>query len=152
MSEAPKTNLSSFYASTEGYEGDGSEFVFAKEITETVMEGPNGPIKLTDPIVCDFCMDTRVEWSYPAESFEVPGGLGGSLGWWGSCDLCSALIEEDDRSSLARRSVRSWELRHGDGVPLAVVLHSITGIQDGFFRHRTGPRRRPGGRFGLGER
>lgn len=61
----------------------------------------------TEP-VCDFCTRTPAPWTYPARSVAMPADLGPyrvhvSVTDWAACEECAALIEADDRVTLATR-------------------------------------------------
>jgi hypothetical protein len=77
---------------------------------------------------CDFCSVPGPVWRYPARSFvayRAANVAGESVGDWAACDLCHALIEANDRSGLARRSLDELILKHPQAIAAAAVLYEI---------------------------
>jgi len=81
-------------------------------------------------------------WRYPARSFVAyctPDVAGESVGDWAACDLCHVLIEADDRSGLAQRSVDELILKHPEAIAAAAVLREdLAELHQQFFTHRSG--------------
>jgi len=81
-------------------------------------------------------------WRYPARSFVAycaPNLAGESVGDWAACDLFHALIESDDRSGLAQRSLDELILKHPEAIAAAAVLHKdLAELHQQFFAHRSG--------------
>lgn len=98
-------------------------------------------------LVCDFCSiptgDNAV-WSYPAEDFHYSFQIAGaapqaSKGDWAACEECHALIEDDDRTGLAARSVASDMELHPEYRGHFAEFAALTRIMHSdFFDHRTG--------------
>jgi hypothetical protein len=59
--------------------------------------------------VCDFCSSDKPTWDYPAEDCIIsPAGdptPQHSIGGWLACDECAALIQRNEWTKLARRSL-----------------------------------------------
>jgi hypothetical protein len=91
---------------------------------------------------CDFCSVPGPVWRYPARSFvayRAPNVAGESVGDWAACDPCHALIEADDRSGLAQRSLDELILKHPEAIAAAVVLYDdLAVLHQQFFAHRSG--------------
>jgi hypothetical protein len=93
--------------------------------------------------VCDFCGAPKPVWAFPCRNHvttDTVGGLSasqGSLGAWGACDECHALILKADREGVVRRAVENIpaELKL---VPMALVQSSIRHVQDNFWSNRDG--------------
>jgi len=81
-------------------------------------------------------------WRYPAWSFIAycaPNVAGESVGDWAACDLCHLLIEADDRSGLAQRSLDELILKHPEAILAAAVLYEeLAELHQEFFAHRNG--------------
>jgi hypothetical protein len=81
-------------------------------------------------------------WRYPAQSFiayYAANVAGESVGDWAACDLCHLLIEADDRSGLAQRSLDELILKHPEVIAAAAVLYEdLAEIHQRFFAHRSG--------------
>jgi hypothetical protein len=81
-------------------------------------------------------------WRYPAWSFIAycaPNVAGESVGDWAACDLCHLLIEADDRSGLAQRSLDELILKHPEAILAAAVLYEeLAKLHQEFFAHRSG--------------
>jgi hypothetical protein len=101
--------------------------------------------------VCDFCSDPLPLdgecWTFPCESFQYPfiaieGSTmqtEGSAEGWAACDVCYALVEAEDRTGLALRSVEKDIERHPNAASERPVLIAMTrAMQDKFFEHRNG--------------
>ena len=118
---------------------DEPEFVFAPvHATLITQEGDHDYEEALTP-ACDFCLDTRIKWEYPCETFMLPEIDFGSADEWLACETCADRIEARDFGGLGARSVRSWQLRVGP-MP-AELLDAMGQIQQGFFDHRSGPRK-----------
>lgn len=93
-------------------------------------------------LVCDFCSAPGPGWRYPARSFVAycaPNVAGESVGDWAACDRCHVLIEADDRSGLAQRSLDELILRHPEAIAAAAVLYEdLAVLHQQFFAHRGG--------------
>ena len=64
---------------------------------------------------------------------------GESVGDWAACDLCHVLIEADDRSGLAQRSLDELILKHPEAIAAAAVLYEdLAELHQQFFAHRSG--------------
>jgi hypothetical protein len=116
------------------------EFVFAPIHATQIIRGENGhdyEEALTP--ACDFCLDTRIAWEYPCEQFVIDEIGFGSNGEWAACERCSELIEKRLLPLLTLRSVRS-SIARGQKVD-QTTIDNYGLIQQGFFDHRTGPRR-----------
>ena len=91
---------------------------------------------------CDFCSVPGPVWRYPARSFVAycaPNVAGESVGDWAACDLCHVLIEDDDRSGLAQRSLDELILKHPEAIAAAAVLREdLAELHQQFFAHRSG--------------
>jgi hypothetical protein len=91
---------------------------------------------------CDFCSVPGPVWRYPAQSFvayRASNLAGESVGDWAACDLCHVLIEADDRSGLAQRSLDELILKHPEAVAAAAVLYEdLAVLHQQFFAHRSG--------------
>ena len=78
----------------------------------------------------------------PARSFVAycaPNVAGESVGDWAACDLCHVLIEDDDRSGLAQRSLDELILKHPEAIMAAAVLREdLAELHQQFFAHRSG--------------
>ena len=93
-------------------------------------------------LVCDFCSVPGPVWRYPARSFvayRAPNVAGESVGDWAACDLCHVLIEADDRTALAQRSLDELIFKHPEAITAAAVLYKdLAVLQQQFFAHRSG--------------
>jgi len=91
---------------------------------------------------CDFCSMPGPIWRYPARSFIAycaPDVAGDSVGDWAACGLCHVLIEADDRSGLAQRSLDELILKHPEAIAAAAVLcEDLAELHQQFFAHRSG--------------
>ena len=91
---------------------------------------------------CDFCSAAGPVWRYPARSFTAycaPNVAAESVGDWAACDLCHVLIEDDDRSGLAQRSLDELILKHPEAIMAAAVLREdLAELHQQFFAHRSG--------------
>lgn len=113
------------------------EFVFAPHEMSLSVEGKDIVLSTVTP-ACDFCLDTRVVWEYPCARFVIEELQFGSDDNWLACERCAALIEEVDFERLAARSIRSWNLRHGE-----MSIGQEAGMRDiqwGFSVNRNGER------------
>ena len=99
--------------------------------------------------LCDFCGDAAVAWIYPCVPFttnfrgsspdrQASGSIEHTGNDWGSCNACSALIEEDRREELAQRGARGTD---------PVVLSPMRVMFEQFHAHRRGARRPTVGRW-----
>jgi hypothetical protein len=62
---------------------------------------------------CDFCQDDDPGWEVPARDFIVPDQpKTASSGAWAACDVCAALVRENEWDRLIARVDRSWRDRH----------------------------------------
>jgi hypothetical protein len=99
---------------------------------------------MADP-VCDFCSDPNPTWDYPARTFEtapLPCGIPVSLGHWAACDVCHALIEQNDREGIIRRTVTSFYEKYPEFKELLDTpeFESQTALlHNQFFHYRSGP-------------
>jgi hypothetical protein len=79
---------------------------------------------------------------YPARSFIAYCALnvaGESVGDWAACDPCHLLIEADDRSGLAQRSLDELILKHPEAIAAGTVLYNdLAAVHQRFFAHRSG--------------
>lgn len=117
---------------------DDQEFVFAPiHATYVVNEGAETYEEALTP-ACDFCLDSRLMWEYPCETFLIEEIDFGSDGEWLACERCSDRIEARDFGGLTARTLKSWTLRIG--APQPGMVDAIGQIQQGFFDHRIGPR------------
>jgi hypothetical protein len=111
---------------------------FAQEGLDVEMKRPPGVV------ICDFCSDRDVKWSYPAADFRVPEVEWGSRGHWAACQECYDLIEKNDRRGLLDRSVETFFVHHsGEGVPDSksgrlFIRRHVTMIHGEFFQNRVG--------------
>lgn len=114
---------------------------FAKPFAE---EGLDVEIRTSDPI-CDFCSIHEVAWSYPAMDFGVvdPAVGWGSRGGWAACLPCHEMIEANDRTGLANRSIDMYYIQHPETPDLPEVRQHIRNhirlMHESFFNVRTGP-------------
>jgi hypothetical protein len=94
-------------------------------------------------LLCDFCSALDPAWRYPAQSFVAycaPNIAGESVGDWAACDRCHILIEANDRSGLAQRSVDELIARDPEARAAAAVLYEkLAELHREFFAHRSGP-------------
>lgn len=114
------------------------EFTFYEIHATVIEEGDNNRLyeaSLTPP-VCDFCLDTRVKWSYSCEEFVL--GTFGSDDEWLACDRCSALIEASETRMLAERALESWRIRGNP--PMEDGGDGLRKVQAAFLAHREGDR------------
>jgi len=97
---------------------------------------------INEILQCDFCSAPGPVWRYPARSFVAycaPNIAGESVGDWAACDLCHVLIEADDRSGLAQRSLDELILKHPEAIAAAAVLREdLAELHQQFFAHRSG--------------
>ena len=95
-----------------------------------------------ESLQCDFCSMPGPAWRYPARSFiayYAANVAGESVGDWAACDLCHLLIEADDRSGLAQRSLDELILKHPEVIAAAAVLYEeLAKLHQEFFAHRSG--------------
>ena len=93
-------------------------------------------------LLCDFCSAPDPAWRYPARSFVaycVPNAVGESVGDWAACEQCHILIEANDRSGLAQRSLDELIARHPEASLAATVLYEeLAQLHREFFGHRSG--------------
>lgn len=93
---------------------------------------------------CDFCSSADVRWEYPAADFvvfDLPVRQGSKDGW-AACEECHLLIEADDRTGLADRSLAAFgDFQVGLGLGSPDLLATFRSIYQGFWNHRTGPGR-----------
>lgn len=111
------------------------------EVVATADPLRNERVPLTDPR-CDFCLEPLPKWEVPCEDFVfgLPGVNEGSMGSWGACDACAALIRLGDRVGLLDRAMIP-----GTGMSehdLSVLRFAAKVAQDGFWEHTTGEPRR----------
>ena len=94
-------------------------------------------------LLCDFCSASDPAWRYPARSFVAycaPNVAGESVGDWAACDDCHALIEANDRQSLAQRSLDELIVKHPEAIVAATELYGhLTALHQQFFACRSGP-------------
>src|ERR1700693_1826203 len=95
-----------------------------------------------ESLQCDFCSTPGPAWRYRARRFVAyyaPNVAGESVGDWAACDLCHVLIEADDRSELAQRSLDELILKHPEAIAAAAVLYKdLAELHQRFFAHRSG--------------
>lgn len=97
--------------------------------------------------VCDFCNAPRPGWSFPADPFVLSQELLGvvsvdqvSLSGWAACDECKTLIDADDRTGLADRSLacfnrfRTVQDIHDD----CEVMELLRMVHTGFWASKRG--------------
>jgi len=107
-------------------------------------EGLDVEVRTDDPI-CDFCSTHEVAWSYPAMDFGVvdPKLGWGSRGGWAACEPCHEMIEANDHSGLAKRSVQTFFEFHPEIPDLPHVRQHVRQhvmlMHASFFNVRTGP-------------
>lgn len=91
------------------------------------------------PPVCDFCMGTPIQWTYPCRNFTHHGleVTFKSSGGWAACSICHDLIERQDRSALAQRSAVCHPDRRN--IPLALLTRRVRSLHDTFWVNREGP-------------
>ena len=89
---------------------------------------------------CDFCSAPDPPWCYPAEQFEVPAALWGSVGAWSACEDCSALIDTGDYARLAKRGLASYGPIPDHKMRRVALVH-VRQLHRQFMRARNGPRR-----------
>ncbi len=94
--------------------------------------------------VCDFCHDSNPVWNFPARTFAdavtrmnptLPAYV--SVGAWGACELCAALIRAGDWDALADRGMQcpgAQVIARDFG--RAIALDTIRKIQQEFRTHR----------------
>jgi hypothetical protein len=94
-------------------------------------------------LLCDFCSAPDPVWRYPAGSFLaycVANILGESVGDWAACKQCHMLIEANDRSGLARRSLDELIAKQPEAILAAPALYEkLAELHQEFFAHRAGP-------------
>ena len=94
-------------------------------------------------LLCDFCSTPDPAWRYPARSFLAycaPNVAGESVGDWAACEQCHILIEANDRSGLAQRSLDELIAKRPEAILAATVLYEeLAGLHREFFAHRSGP-------------
>lgn len=119
---------------------DDQEFMFAPvHVTHVFRDTDDEDYEEALTPACDFCLDTRIVWEYPCERFTIDEISFGSDGEWCACARCSELIEDGLLPLLTLRTVRSG-LARGQEVD-STNIDNYGLIQQGFFDHRTGPRR-----------
>jgi hypothetical protein len=87
-------------------------------------------------MICDFCSSPEVIGGYPAKDFTVD--FYGSRGGFAVCKECKEIIEQNDRTTLLKKSVESFESIYGTEIPEFIVLDFIRPLHSMFFEHRTG--------------
>jgi hypothetical protein len=93
-------------------------------------------------MICDFCSNPDVAWSYPAGDFEAPMDIGATcVSAWLACETCHGLIERGDCGALAERSLTSPGLRT---IPSEAAMNFARRLHALFLEHRTGPARKLG--------
>lgn len=96
-----------------------------------------------DDLFCDFCSAPFPMWRYPARTFIayiIANIAGESVGDWAACDTCHDLIEADDRTGLAQRSLDKLILKHPEASEAArILLRDLAAFHETFFAHRNGP-------------
>jgi hypothetical protein len=109
----------------------------------------DGNIEMLSIGVCDFCRSPSVAWCYPANSFSLDAYQWQSVGNWGACEPCAALIEAVDLVGLGRRCVEALtgevEGELGGPEPPAVRKARegyIATLHAAFVANRAGPRHR----------
>ena len=107
-----------------------------KEAEPFVQEGHYVELT-TSVLMCDFCSDLDVKWSYEASSFVMPESGSAFHGGWAACDPCHDLIEADKRQQLAKRSVDTFFKNNPDvkdvpAVRVAIAKH-VRAAHAGFF-------------------
>src|SRR5436309_1239329 len=93
---------------------------------------------MNEPGKCDFCSTQSPRWYYPAADFETLGVVASQGEWW-ACDSCAALIEANDRESLAVRCVDRLLVVHPNLVPerdWCLAMARIVHVD--FWKNRTG--------------
>jgi hypothetical protein len=89
------------------------------ETSVTVEPGPE--------LICDFCSDTPVLWTYVIPAGKSMGNVGGRAhidadGLWGACEVCKCLIEGRDKEALLNRCVAQFQILHPQlKLPEAVI-------------------------------
>lgn len=94
-------------------------------------------------LVCDFCSEPEVKWSYPAKDIASEELHWGSRGDWAACEICHALIEKGERDKLAERSMQNFirfnpEFASEPAEIRKEVADGIRMLHDIFFLARTG--------------
>ena len=75
-------------------------------------------------MICDFCSNPDVAWSYPMQAPDID---------WVACEVCHGLIERGDYGDLADRALNA-------AGALGVFFDSyMLALRSGFLGHRTGP-------------
>jgi len=103
---------------------------------------PRSQAELTPLLVCDFCEQPGIAWSYPCAEFTLPSPDPQYMGFgtdddWAACGPCHDLIEAGDRRGLLDRAMRRWYRR----VPKARwgEMRSELAVKlGGFDQHRRG--------------
>lgn len=68
-------------------------------------DGSRAQVAPLSGALCDFCSSQAVRWCYPANTFALEAYQWASVGNWGACEPCAALIEADDLPGLTERCV-----------------------------------------------
>jgi hypothetical protein len=93
-------------------------------------------------MLCDFCGRANPRWTFKTKRFTttINGCDVGTIddGGWAACDPCAALIREDRREQLVKRSLAHFLEDNpsfiGDRLKSAHRMIEIT--QLGFFQHK----------------
>lgn len=102
--------------------------IFAKEAKDLLKKLRGNPPRrrrnsLVEKLICDFCHQRPVAWSYPCEDFPyplppVPAAMlrdipfrEASTGAWAACAPCHTMIQDNDWRGVERRWERSVEAK-----------------------------------------
>ncbi len=100
--------------------------------------------------VCDFCSRPHPVWEFPCADFKqpaVPGVELGqlSLGAWGACEPCAALIRSGRWEQLADRAMKELIGKPDSAAEAALLRMFLRELHRRFAQHRKGPPARVGG-------
>jgi hypothetical protein len=69
-------------------------------------------------LMCDFCGSDQPIWRYMMDPNLPPivmtkvGGFKDMSNWWWACDVCSSMIETDDKMELQQRTLKAYTRVH----------------------------------------
>lgn len=97
--------------------------------------------------ICDFCSSPNVQWVYSARDASITGDIDllegervtlSSEGDWAACEICSKLIEEEEREALLLRSINSAP--NTPNLSTEIIKQVTRQIHSMFWLNRSGER------------
>lgn len=112
-------------------------------VEATYTEAPDGERDVAE-MICDFCGNQPVRWSYDAKQFTMDRNIGTlgkavtdvSIGGWAACDDCKVTYEGFGIAALILRCCRIQSGRYG--VQMASLVPKLRELLTGFEQTRIG--------------